>query len=181
MKQHLSVKKLNDYFTEVFPDNWIEKLDWSTQDKSKASLLSGLKTIKQIENNVFVEFAKIGLYSDHLRYNVGGLDDLSEKCAIDIVIDENNQVKASLQSNYKSFLDNVCNAILLAKHFCNITSEIFVVREKNSVINFLELESSREDSASWVLILDMIYEVCFFEYRFTYDEDQIRTLLIVLS
>lgn len=178
MKQHLSVKKLNDYFTEVFPDNWIEKLDWSTQDKSKASLLSGLKTIKQIENNVFVEFAKIGLYSDHLRYNVGGLDDLSEKCAIDIVIDENNQVKASLQSNYKSFLDNVCNAILLAKHFCNITSEIFVVREKNSVINFLELESSREDSASWVLILDMIYEVCFFEYRFTYDEDQIRTLLI---
>ena len=172
------IQDLKKTLEDSFPDGWIDELDWSTSEKSKKSFGIGSKKIIAARDRLFILFSKTVLQGDHLRFSFDGLDDLTEKCTFEI-IDEENKAKLSLCKHYSQLLDELRSAIVLVKFHFNITSELFLVRDsRKRVMNFIELESHSISEGCWLLTLDTIIDICFFEYRFTYNQDKIRELLI---
>ena len=178
VRQISLIQDVKNMLEESFPDGWIDELDWSTSEMSKKSFGVGSKKIIAARDRLFVIFSKAVLQGDHLRFSFDGLDDLTEKCTFEI-IDEENKAKLSLCRHCSQLLDELRSAIVLVKFHFNITSGLFLVRDsRKRVMNFIELESRSISEGCWLLTLDMIIDVCFFEYRFTYNQDKIRELLI---
>lgn len=169
------VEKLLD---TTFPDGWIDSLDWSDEEKSKASFFEGQKKIEDFEKSLFVLFSMTVLQGDHLRFTFSDIDALLDKCASDIVEDDNKS-KNTLQNRYRQSLQNLRSAITLVKFHFEITSEFFSCDDsKRQVINFIEISQSSRNENPLVSILDTIIEICNFEYRFSYDPNRIRDLLV---
>ena len=169
------VEKLLD---AAFPDGWIDSLDWPDEEKSKISFFEGQKKIEDFENSLFVLFAKTVIQGDHLRFSFSGMDGLLNKCACDIVSDTNVS-KNSLLSRYQQTLKDLHSAILLTKFHFEISSGFFLSSDTSrQIINFIEFEQPYRNEKSWVSILDTIIDVCIFEYRFSYDQNKIRDLLV---
>lgn len=163
---------------EKFPAGWIDSLNWSDEENSKASFFEGQKRLEELENSLFVLFSKTIIQGDHLRFSSSGIEGLLNKCACEMVVGDNPS-KNSLLSRYQQTLKDLRSAILLTKFHFEITSECFSSSNSNrQVINFIEVEQSSRNRTSWVSILDTIIEICFFEYKFSYDQDKIRELLV---
>lgn len=169
------VEKLLD---ETYPEGWIDSLDWSDEEKSKASFFEGQKKIEDLEKSLFVLFSMTVLQGDHLRFTFSDIDALLDKCAFDIVEDDNKS-KTTLQNRYQQSLMDLRSAITLVKFHFEITSEFFSCsNSKRQIINLIEISQSCGNEKSWVSILDTIIEICNFEYRFSYDQNRIRDLLV---
>ena len=178
VRQISLIQHVKKILEESFPDGWIDELDWSTSEESKKSFGIGSKKIIAARDRLFIIFSKTVLQGDHLRFSFDGLDDLTEKCTFEI-IDEENKAKQSLCKQYSQLLDELRTAIVLVKFHFNITSELYLVRDsRKRVMNFIELESHSISESCWLLTLDTIIDICLFEYRFTYNQDKIRDLLI---
>lgn len=161
-----------------FPAGWIDSLNWSDEEKSKTSFFEGQKRLEELENSLFVLFSKTVIQGDHLRFSSSGIEGLLNKCACEMVEDDNPS-KNSLMNRYQQTLNDLRSAILLTKFHFDITSECFSSSNSNQqIINFIEVEQSSRNGTSWVSILDTIIEICFFEYQFSYDQYKIRELLV---
>ena len=162
---------------ERFPAGWIDSLNWSDKENSKASFFEGQKRLEELENSLFVTFSKTIIQGDHLRFSSSGIDGLLNKYVCEIVEDKNSS-KNSLQNRYQQTLKDLQSAIKLTKYHFDITSEFFSASDSNrQIINFLEVDQRRNDS-SWVSILETIILICYFEYRFSYDSNKIQELLV---
>lgn len=160
------------------PAGWIDSLNWADEEMSKTSFFAGQKRLKELEKSLFVLFSKTVIQGDHLRFSSSGIEGLLNKCACEMVEDDNPS-KNSLLSRYQQTLKDLRSAILLTKFHFEITSECFSSSNSNrQIINFIEVEESGRNRTSWVSILDTIIEICFFEYKFSYDQDKIRELLV---
>lgn len=172
------IQDVEKIFTNSFPEGWIDKLDWSTPENCKKSFGIGIQEIITIRDKLFIIFSKEVLQGNHLRFSFDGLDGLTEKCSYEIIDDE-NKAKLSLCKQYSQLLDELRSAIVLVKFHFNMTSELFLVRDsRKKVMNFIKLKSHSISEGCWLLTLNTIIDICFFEYRFTYDQDKIRELLI---
>lgn len=160
------------------PSGWIDSLNWADEEKSKTSFIEGQKRLEKLENSLFVLFSKTIIQGDHLRFSSSGIEGLLNKCACEMVVGDNPS-KNSLLSRYQQTLKDLRSAIRLTKFHFEITSECFSSSNSNrQIINFIEVEQSSRNRTSWVSILDTIIEICFFEYKFSYDQDKIRELLV---
>lgn len=160
------------------PSGWIDSLNWADEEKSKTSFFEGQQKLENLENSLFVLFSKTVIQGDHLRFSSSGIEGLLNKCACEMV-EGDNPSKNLLQSRYQQTLKDLRSAILLTKFHFDITSECFSSSYSNQqIINFIEVEQSGRNRISWVSILDTIIEICNFEYKFSYDQDKIRELLV---
>ena len=171
------ISDVEDLLSENFPEGWMDLLDWSNEEKSKASFFEGQKKIEELENSLFVLFSKTIIQGDHLRFSSSGIDGLLNKCTCDMVSDANKS-RTSLLNRYQQTLKDLRSAILLAKFHFEISSGFFSPSDTSRQINIIEFEQPYRNEKSWVSILDTIVDVCMFEYRFSYDQNKIRDLLV---
>lgn len=181
MVKNRTLRLISDVETlleESFPVGWIDSLNWADEEKSKTSFFEGQERLEKLENSLFVLFSKTVIQGDHLRFSSSGIEGLLNKCACEMV-EGDNPSRNSLLSRYQQTLKDLRLAILLTKFHFEITSEFFSSSNSNrQIINFIEVEQSDRNRASWVSILDTIIEICLFEYKFSYDQDKIRELLV---
>lgn len=181
MVKNRTLRLISDVETlleKSFSAGWIDSLNWSDEEKSKTSFFAGQKRLEELENSLFVLFSKTVIQGDHLRFSSSGIEGLLNKCACEMV-EGDNPSKNSLLIRYQQTLKDLRSAILLTKFHFETTSECFSSSNSNrQIINFIEVEQSGRNRTSWVSILDTIIEICFFEYKFSYDQDKIRELLV---
>lgn len=179
LKPYKYLTDLIKLLSETFPENWIQTLDWSTEDQSRDSYINGIQRINNVADNALIFYATIGLNGDHLRYSVNHIDQIIEWCNNEIVEDIHNDAKSKLQTRYRSFLEAIRAASLLTKHHCDIVSNLFKIKDTSKeVINVIGYSNAIRYQDEWVGILEQILDICFFEFRFTYDRDKIHDLIL---
>ena len=173
------IEKVNELFKSLFPDGWIDSLKWSDEEKSRKSFFLGKGKISDGESKLFVLFSNLVMQGDHLRFPTDGIDSLLDKCTYEIVETGDNKQKKSLQNDYQQLLIELKSAIMLTKFYIYITSEIYEKKvSRKRILNFIEVEKPSSKRDSWLTLLDTIIEIWLFEYRFSYDQREIRKLLI---
>ena len=178
-RESKQVKQTIALFRDSFQNQWIEKLVWSSEQDSVDSLKNGLSTIKSVADKIFISFASLALSGDHLRFSTEGLDTFLEMLGSEIIEDDSNEAKGKLQRRFQRFLEATKAATLLLKHHCSITANQFKVHSSaDEIFNVIGYSSDIQKTDSWVIVLDTILDVCFFEYRFSYNKERIRNLII---
>lgn len=173
------IEKVNELFKSLFPDGWIDSLEWSDEEKSRKSFFLGKGKISDAESKLFVLFSNLVMQGDHLRFPTDGIDSLLDKCTYEIVETGDNKQKKSLQNDFQQLLIELKSAIMLTKFYIYITSEIYEKKvSRKRILNFIEVEKPSSKRDSWLTLLDTIIDIWLFEYRFSYDQREIRKLLI---
>lgn len=173
------IEKVDELFKSLFPDGWIDSLEWSDEEKSRKSFFLGKGKISDAESKLFVLFSNLVMQGDHLRFPTDGIDSLLDKCTYEIVETGDNKQKNSLQNDYQQLLIELKSAIMLTKFYIYITSEIYEKRvSRKRILNFIEVDKPSSKRDSWLTLLDTIIDIWLFEYRFSYDQRKIRDLLI---
>lgn len=179
IRESKHVTQTIDLFRDSFQNQWIEQLVWTSEQDSVDSLKKGLSTIKSVADEIFISFASLALSGDHLRCSTKDLDIFLEMLVSEMIEDDSNEAKGKLQRRFQSFLEATQAATLLIKHHCNITENQFKVHSSaDEIFNVIGYSSYIQKTDSWVTDLDTILDVCIFEYRFSYNKERIRNLII---
>lgn len=173
------IEKVNELLKSLFPDGWIDSLEWSDEEKSRKSFFIGKGKISDAESKLFVLFSNLVMQGDHLRFPTDGIDSLLDRCTYETIETGESKQKISLQNGYQQLLTELRSAIMLTKFYIYITSEIYEIRDsRKRTLNFIEVDRLSSKRDSWLTLLDSIIDIWLFEYRFSYDQIKIRDILI---
>lgn len=176
------IEKVDELFKSLFPDGWIDSLEWSDEEKSRKSFFLGKGKISDAESKLFVLFSNLVMQGDHLRFPTDGIDSLLDKCTYEIVETGDNKQKNSLQNDYQQLLIELKSAIMLTKFYIYITSEIYEKRvSRKRILNFIEVDKPSSKRDSWLTLLDTIIDIWLFEYRFHTIKEKSETFLFAKS
>ena len=65
------IEKVNELFKSLFPDGWIDSLEWSDEEKSRKSFFIGKGKISDAESKLFVLFSNLCLQSYYKKVKCG--------------------------------------------------------------------------------------------------------------
>lgn len=176
MKESACLLKLHKEYINDFPNGWIENLQWDSDDKSKQSFIT-VKT--KIDN--FVEVVFIGLCRSILsgEYLLKSYDSIQKLCGIlqnDYAIDSDNTLKNKSYILFRNTNREVFDVLQLYRFRIEIIRNKIKTIDNNYVINAFRRKT--DDFSNILTILEKIIEVCFDEYEFSNNEDDIRKLIL---
>lgn len=179
MEESIFSKNIYDNFTDNFPDGWIDNL-FSTGGKEKESLGLGIAKISDFEIFVFSNASRLVLSGDFLICNIEKLTELESK------IEGNLQDTLSDNSDYRATLFIKYNNLLyflhiILKSLCYHISQVkdrFSVNSKSITLDAISFLNIGRPNDQYIKLFDMVCEICFMEYYFSYDENYITKLLV---
>lgn len=179
MEESKFSQSIYDKFMSDFPEGWIEMLDWSDGGKKK-SLIAGVTKIKSFVPFLFSNASKLVLAGDFLVGDIKKLTDLDsmiEKGLQDTVPDD-KRLQTKLMIAYSDMLYNLHDAIKLLRYHISLVQDRLDVQKNHPFSAILYGETDRSKN-EYIELFELVCEVCFMEYIFSYDEKYIQKLLII--
>lgn len=179
MAESKYTKELFEEFKTKFPTGWIDSLGWNTRTGRIKTAKAGIELIWSFEGKMFSMFAKLILSGDHLINETATLKELLDLTCEDVVTDPTNTSKRKLQLKYQDLLNDIHDSIYLVRYHDTLTRKRYEQIEKNEFIRAIPYDIQRENRNELVQLLEVICDVCWAEYEFSYDEGYIRNLLML--
>lgn len=179
MAESKYTQELFEEFKKKFPTGWIDSLGWDTKAGRVKTAKAGIELIWDFEGKMFSMFAKLILSGDHLINETARLKELLDLTIEDVVTDSTNTSKRKLQIKYQDLLNDIHDSIYLVRYHDMLTRKRYEQIEKNEFIRAIPYDIQRENRNELVQLLEIICDVCWAEYEFSYDEGYIRNLLML--
>ena len=177
MKESACLFKLHKEYIYNFPNGWIENLQWDSDDKSKQSFIIVKTKIDNFVELVFIELCRSILSGEYL---LKSYDSIQKLCGIlqnDYAIDSDNTLKNKSYILFRNTNREVFDVLQLYRFRIEIIRNKIKTIDNNYVINAFRRKT--DDFSNTLTILEKIIEVCFDEYEFSNNEDDIRKLILV--
>lgn len=161
-------------FKTIFSSTWVDTLKWSASEKQ--AFTEGKQVINVFREGFVVCMSKLVLSGDHLLHETKLLDELSAILNGMIEdVDPQDTLKSRLTIEYQSMLKDLIDIIRLVKNHISQTKKRFL--PNNVVIsgNFIPLGRNRH---KMVRVMDLVCDSCEVEYKFSYNDEYIRDLLL---
>ena len=161
-------------FKTTFSSTWVDTLKWSASEKQ--AFTEGKQVINVFREGFVVCMSKLVLSGDHLLHETKLLDELSAILNGMIEdVDPQDTLKSRLTIEYQSMLKDLIDIIRLVKNHISQTKKRFL--PNNVVIsgNFIPLGRNRHKMVS---VMDLVCDSCEVEYKFSYNDEYIRDLLL---
>lgn len=158
----------------TFSSTWVDTLKWSASEKQ--AFTEGKQVINVFREGFVVCMSKLVLSGDHLLHETKLLDELSTILNGMIEdVDPQDTLKSRLTIEYQSMLKDLIDIIRLVKNHISQTKKRFL--PNNVVIsgNFIPLGRNRHKMVS---VMDLVCDSCEVEYKFSYNDEYIRDLLL---
>lgn len=180
MEESKFSKSIFDRFMSDFPEGWIETLDWSDGEKKK-SLVAGITKIKTFVPFLFSKASRMVLSGDFLVGDIKKLTDLDsmiEKGLQDIIPDD-KRLQTKLMVAYSNMLYNLHDAIKLLRYHVSLVQDRLGVHSKSLTFSAIFYGDTGRSKNEYIDLFDLVCDVCFMEYKFSYDESYIQQLLVI--
>lgn len=178
MEESVYTKTVYENYNKNFPQGWIENLDWSAWSNKRNTqvLQKGVNQIETFINVLFTNYSKLVLSGDQFAHKTECIGKISESLLLD-VYDDDNGVKGNLYSLFSDMQEDVRKAENLIKYHCNITREQFQSAKPATSIEAVTLISNHSHKNDLIDLLELICDVCWAEYKFSYGENYIKHIL----
>lgn len=179
MEESKYSQSIYDRFMSDFPEGWVEMLDWSDGEKKK-SLVAGVTKIKAFVPFLFSNASRLVLSGDFLVWDIKKLTDLDsmiEKGLQDTVPDD-KRYQTKLMIAYSDMIYNLHEAIKMLRYHVSLVQDRLGVHSKNLAFSGIFREKSGRSKNDYIELFDSVCDVCFMEYKFSYDENYIQQLLV---
>lgn len=163
--------------TSNFQNGWIDALKWKDTPSSKASMSIGLTLIRETLSLMLVNFAKFALGGKHFIEKYETMNSIQDWCYEDVVVDAKNKYKAALQAEYREFIFDILDSVNLLHYHIENTREIYSAEHKNNYFNAIKRKRPRFQQGRKVKLLETIIDVCWAEYRFSFSNSFIQSIL----
>ena len=160
---------------ESFTPGWIEALQWGDPEQNHKALSEGLGRIISFSQNSFVNLAKYVLSGDYFITKSNLLDALINESIQEVNI-PGDEVIDRLRIEYNKMLVNLQNSLRIVNYFVQSAKTRYEEKGRNSFVNAISL--SREFNDELVSLIDVICDVCWDEFVFSYNESYIKSLLM---
>lgn len=180
MEESTFSQSIYDRFILDFPEGWIETLDWSDDEKKK-SLVAGITKIKTFVPFLFSKASRMVLSGDFLVGDIKKLTDLDsmiEKGLQDIIPD-GKKLQTKLMVAYSDMLYNLHDAIKLLRYHISLVQDRLGVRSNSLYFSAIFYGEKGHSKNEYIELFDLVCDVCFMEYIFSYDENYIKKLLVI--
>lgn len=180
MAESKYTQKVLENFVLEFPTGWVGELDWSTPEKAKESLQSGVGSIFVFRRSLFLNYAKLVLSGDHLINEVSDLDKLSKLTEEDIPMLDDS-ARSKLQGKFSAMLNDIQESVKLVKYHCDTVNARYRLDGHKFSLNAISRFRGAGESSLGGLVdlLDMVCEACWMEYCFSNDDAYVRRILIL--
>lgn len=153
--------------------------DWETIDgRDLEQQKKGFLRIAQAENHILVQMSELVITADFLRFSSGRLDELIillNQKRVELLPDAPSY---DLLKKYNGFLDSMNMAVLLLKQHSDMVKQCFSTqKDGKEIINFIWFDK-QERVPNWLDTFNIVLDVCLSEYRFTYNKESIRKLIV---
>lgn len=164
--------------TSTFRSGWIDALCWKDTPSSKISMNNGHTLIRETQSLVFINFAKFALGGKHFVESYDTLDSIQEWSYEDVVVDaKKNKYKTALQTEYREFIFDILDSVNLLHYHIENTKELYSAEHKNNYFNAIKRKRPLDLQGSLVKLLETVIDVCWAEYRFSFNDSFIHSLL----
>lgn len=178
MKDSEYISKLREQYENVFPLDWIDKLDWKDEVSSKSSYMSGKKTVDDFECFFFVNISNSVLSGDFLLKSYDTiLQTLVASCEHEAKLDEGNELKNRLAKSFIELNQYICDILNLYRLKIQGLYEKLQISNNDYIINAISTRS-HTFSNSIFKALEIILFFVFDEYYFSYRDEYIQTLIL---
>lgn len=160
---------------ESFTPGWIEGLQWGDSVQNHQALSEGLGRILSFSQNSFVNLAKYVLAGDYFITKSDLLDALINESFQEVNIPGDKEIDR-LRIEYNKMLVNLQNSLRIVNYFVQSAKTRYEEKGRNSFVNAISL--SREFNDDLVSLIDVICDVCWDEFVFSYNESYIKSLLM---
>lgn len=160
---------------ELFTPDWIEALQWGDSQKNHNALSKGLSRILSFSQISFVNLAKYVLAGDYFVTKSDLLDTLINESFQEVNIPGDNEID-KLRIEYNKMLVNLQDSLRIVNYFVQSAKTRYEEKGLNSFVNAISL--SREFNDDLVSLIDVICDVCWDEFVFSYNESYIKSLLM---
>lgn len=160
---------------ESFTPGWIEGLQWGEPEQNHKALSEGLERILSFSQNSFVNLAKYVLAGDYFITKSDLLDALINESYQEVNIPGDKEIDR-LRIEYNKMLVNLQTSLRIVYYFVQSAKTRYEEKGRNSFVNAISL--SREFNDDLVSLIDVICDVCWDEFVFSYNESYIKSLLM---
>ncbi len=181
MEESRYTKEVIKWFDHHFPEKWIEELRSS---KGKPSAMDEHYKVQMFRQTMVAQYARLVLSGDHLTHEIKCVDELMnnrlEKFLEDQVDDDGKNPFAKFRAEeFKNLLYDIHRATKLIKYHVSITKKH--IEDSADIYAFEAVGLERKESTNEVDLIDileLICDVCASEYRFSYNDEYIRRLVM---
>lgn len=167
-------------YQKNFSSDWIDKLEWKDKNARDNSLQEGIKKMNSFLEFMVKQYCELVLSGDQFVNETNNLGKITEDFIVDI-LPAGNTTKKKLIINFSNFQEDVREAEALVKYHCQITREQFTIRKEYLYTEAIHYERSRLGRSYLIDILDDICEVCWAEYKFSFGDNYVNSLLFLRS
>lgn len=175
MEESKYTQAVFDSYSRQFPQGWIEGLSWEPKEEG-LSLSKGVKSIREFEICIFVNYSKLILSADYFIHSTVSISQLDSATVTDEILIEGSDYKKGLQEGFVNLCDEIRVFNKILKYHINATENQFKPHAKGTIINAL---TDTFDGLS--SLFKLICDSCWLEFVFAYNEDYIRQLIINLE
>lgn len=176
MKNSSYIDSILSEYKKTFHQDWISKLDWSSNNES-ISYTEGKRLIDDFTENFFVAFSKSILSGDYIIKSTGNIEELISICEEEMVYDTSNPLKEDLQQSFVSFNKNIID--FSNQYLLNIRGldEKMSISDNDFIIDVISIKSNNYANQLFHA-LEIVMNICFDEYAFAYNEGTIKSLIL---
>lgn len=179
MDESKYTKSVCDLFEKKFSIGWIDNLNWKNTDDDKKILAQGLGDISDFLNELLVNYGKLVLSGDHFIHDTKLLGKISNDFLSDFLSSDNtNTYKSKLTKEFVLLQDDIKDAENLVRYHCSNTKEKFEHKNGDLLLNAIPYGESRDSHDTHVDLLELICDVIWSEYIFSYDERYINKIYV---
>lgn len=172
---HRVVESFDSYFSKEI----IEKLRKGFIDKT--SYLNFFRGISIFRHEITSQYAQLVLSGDHLINEINDIDTLLGRIDLilsDELMDEGGRREELIIEEVEKLLQDVKLEIDIVRYHISTIDSYFDHDAAAYVIDSNEFRKDKEGTP-FVDLLKLICDICLEEYRFSYDENYIRKLLLL--
>lgn len=174
-KKSSYIDKILSEYRKTFPQDWINKSDW-TVNSGSTSYTEGKRLIDGFTEEFFVAFSKSILSGDYILKSTENIEELISFCEEEMIYDPNNPLKKDLQRSFVGFNKNIID--FSNQYLLNIRGleEKLSISNNDFIVDVISIKSNNYANQLFHA-LEIVMNICFGEYAFAYNEDTIKSLI----
>lgn len=162
-------------YRKTFSNIWIEKYEWSDESASE-SYIECKKCIEDFVNRTILAFSRSILSGDFLLRSTNELDTLSLLCQDEIFIDNTSDLKREIQQLFLQVNYNIIDFSNQYKLEISSLEKKLLINSDDLIIN--AFSKRIETYSTYFQILEIVLDVCFREYQFSYNKEYVQGLIL---
>lgn len=174
-----NIAAINKSYRETFPDNWLNTLQWSDEATSKVSYENGFKKIEKFEEDTVIALCKSLLSGEFVIRSLSNLQDLLTLCQDETSIDSDNNLQNGLRDRFNAFNLNLKESLRYYRLKFESLNDKMNLAENDYIINAISNKGINVKKSRYFQLLKLVMDVCFEEFRFSYDERYLQELILI--